>query len=480
MRFATACTFRIFVRTKVTGDEMRPATCCARLCAVLLAATSLATAASEPRRLEGRHDSGAQWAIDLPAKWNGTLLLYARGYAPAVPTRPPETGPRELRDWLLSQGYALAASSYRSGGWSLEEAPVDQMAVLDEFTSRVGAPRRTIAWGSSMGGLVSLALAERHAGRIHGALPLCGSVSGSLGMLNAALDGAFAFQALVAPQAGIRVVDIDDDRANSARVAAALDAAWKTPEGRARTVLAAVLAQLPTWSDAKAPQPAPRDYEAQAEELRKTFTMGVFVPRTDQERRAGGIYAWNTGIDYRELLRNSGQQQLVEHFYRAASLDLRKDLATLNAAPRISATPSAVDYLRRNFVPSGRWQIPVLTLQTIGDGLTIPATHGGLAQLTREAGAARQLAQLWVEGAGHCTFTAAELAAALATLEQRLDTGRWSVQPEQVTPRAAEVPGERRFIRYQPPPLLRSCGARPGSCTGEPAPADTPTGASAR
>lgn len=449
---------------------MRVASFSLRLSALLLAALSLPAAAAGAQHFEGVHDSGAHWAIDLPAQWNGTLLLYARGYAPSVPARAPDTGPRELRAWLLAQGYALAASSYRSGGWSLQEAPDDQMAVLDEFTRRVAPPRRTIAWGSSMGGLVSLALAERHAGRIHGALPLCGSVSGSLGMLNTALDGAFAFRTLVAPQSAIRVAGIDDDRENAARVTEALRAAWQRPDGRARTVLAAVLAQLPTWSDPAAPKPAADDFEAQAEELRKTFAMGVFVPRVDQEQRAGGIYAWNTGIDYRRQLQRSGQQALVRHFYRAAGLDLEKDLDALNAAPRISATPGAVAYMRRNFVPSGRWQVPVLTLQTIGDGLTIPATHGGLQQLTREAGQARQLAQLWVQGAGHCTFTPGEMAAALATLQQRLDTGRWSVQPAKVAARAADAPGERRFIRYRSPALLRACGARPGSCEGEPAP----------
>jgi hypothetical protein len=127
--------------------------------------------------------------------------------------------------------------------------------------------------------------------------------------------------------------------------------------------------------------------------------------------------------------------------------------------------------MRRNFVPSGRWQVPVLTLQTVGDGLTVPATHGGLAQLTREGGTARQLAQLWVQRAGHCTFSSAELAAALATLELRLDTGRWSLRPHAVSARALDAAGGRRFIRYQPPALLRACGTRAGRCAGEPEPA---------
>lgn len=424
------------------------------------------------QRIVGAHatPNGASWVIEKPREWNGTLLLYAHGYSPVVSPSPPESAPREARAWLLSRGYALAASSYTAEGWALAEAPRDQMEVLDQFVQRVGMPRRTIAWGSSMGGMVTLAMAERHPDRIHAALPMCGSVSGSLGMLNTALDGAFAFRTLVAPDSDIRVVGVDDDRANAARVAGALQSAWSTPAGKARVVLAAALAQLPAWSDPGAPRPAAGDHDSQGEQLRRTFAMGVFVPRVDQESRAGGIYGWNTGVDYVRVLRQSPLHPLVRHFYREAGLDLDADLKRLNAAPRIEARAHAVAYMRANFVPRGDWRVPVLTLQTIGDGLTVPATHGGLEQLTRAAGHARMLGQLWVERAGHCVFRPAELAGALATLEDRLDTGRWSLAPARVSARGSAAGGESRFIRHAAPPMPRQCGARPGSCAGEPAP----------
>jgi pimeloyl-ACP methyl ester carboxylesterase len=117
-------------------------------------------------RITGARNSSATnpaaWTIEKPANWNGTVLLYAHGYSPVISNAPPESAPREARSVLLSRGYALAASAYSAGGWALAEAPVDQMRVLDEFVRRFGRPRRTIAWGSSMGGMVTLALAERH------------------------------------------------------------------------------------------------------------------------------------------------------------------------------------------------------------------------------------------------------------------------------------------------------------------------------
>jgi pimeloyl-ACP methyl ester carboxylesterase len=438
--------------------------------ALLGCATLHADEATSTTTMVGHHAGGAPWAVDMPGSWNGTLLLYGHGYSPGASSQPPVTAPRGLREWLLSRGYALAASSYSGSGWALEEAPRDQLEVLDAFIARFGKPRRAIAWGDSMGGLVSVALAERQPDRFAAALPMCGSVSGSLGMLNTALDGAFAFRTLLAPDSGIRLAGIDDDRANAALASAALDAAWPSAQGRARVVLAASLAQLPTWTDPRVPQPDPQNFDAQAAELRKAFVAGTFLPRVDQQRRAHGNYSWNTGIDYRKQLQRSGRLRLVQHFYQQAGLDLEQDLATLNAAPRVVADAAAVAYMRANYVPSGDLRIPLLTLQTLGDGMTVPATHGSLRELVRAAGRQRQLAQLYVRRAGHCTFTPAEIVAALRTLEHRLDNGRWEMAPAMLQQRGADATGDMRFVDLKPDALLRHCGARSGSCSGEPQP----------
>jgi len=437
--------------------------------ALLLSLAGTAFAADAmPSPVTGRSAPGADWIIERPASWNGTLLLYARGYSAVRRPGPPESAPRELREWLLAQGYALAASSYSAEGWALAEAPRDQLDVLDAFVARYGKPRRTIGWGSSMGGLVTMVLAERHADRIDAALPACGSVSGTLGMLNTALDGAWVFRELAANDPQLRVVGIDDDRANTARAMAALDAAWGTPQGRARVMLAAALAQLPVWTDATAPEPAADDLDARAAQIRRTFVMGTFVPRTDQERRAGGISSWNMGIDYARQLRSSGREASVRRYYAAANLDLDADLKRLAAAPRIAADARAVAYMRAHYVPTGKLGVPVLSLQTIGDGLTVPATHGSLKEFAREAGSAALLQQLWVRGAGHCTFTAGEWLAALRALEFRLDQGRWNTDAAALTRFGTGVPGPLRFMPHEEPALLRHCGARAGSCPGEP------------
>jgi dipeptidyl aminopeptidase/acylaminoacyl peptidase len=62
---------------------------------------------------------------------------------------------------LLAAGFALAGSSHATTGYAVEDALRDQRDVLDVFHQQVGKPARTIAWGSSLGGMVTAALLER-------------------------------------------------------------------------------------------------------------------------------------------------------------------------------------------------------------------------------------------------------------------------------------------------------------------------------
>lgn len=425
--------------------------------------------------VEGRLDNGANWAVDMPAKWNGTVLLFSHGFSSA-PGNPARNRTRAGGSELLAKGYALAGSSYSATGWALEEAVPDQIATLDAFTTRFGKPRRVIAYGESMGGLVTAALVERHPERIDGAMPMCASVSGVVGMENQALDGAWALKMLVDPNAPLKIVNVWQKgappppiREEGPAVDALIAKAMATPEGRARLILASTLAQLPDGPDDKAPPPGSPDMEGRAQAYARWFAMGVFFPRWDQERRAGGNASWNTGIDYRAQLAASGKSKLVQDAYRRAGLSFDADLATLAKAARIVADPKAVAYMRANFVPSGKLSRPVLTLHTTGDGATMVTYEQAYAGLVSRAGSAGQLRQAYVAGPGHCAFSAGETVAAIQALDQRIVTGRWAVSPEALNRAATSLDnGPARFVSYRPAAFLRPCGATPGSCRGEP------------
>jgi pimeloyl-ACP methyl ester carboxylesterase len=408
------------------------------------AGPQVAAQGAGPRVYEGQLASGAKWRAEVPPNWNRRVLLWSHGYSPRID--PPTTAPPEYRDALLAKGYALLASDYGAAGWSLEQAVPAQRDVVGAFEREAGRPRRVLAWGASMGGLVTTALVEQPRPRVQGGVALCPSIGGAVGMMNMGLDGAFAFRTLVAPDAGLELADIRDDMANSRRAQAALDKAMTQPAGRARVALAGVLAGLPGWTRPDAPQPAASDHDAQVKEMAAAFVMGVILPRVDQERRAGGAFSWNDGVDYAEQLRLSGRRPFVEALYRQAGLDLDADLRTLAAPPRIKAAPKAVAYMMANYTPTARPGVPIVSVQAIGDGLTSPS----LQRAYVEAAPPNMARGLWVEGAGHCRLPAPQVLSALELLEQRLDRGRWT-------------PAPAGFTSAQPAPMLRPC-LRGGVC----------------
>ena len=208
---------------------------------------------------------GANYTIAVPSNWNGTLVLYSHGYVfsnspllnPAPDAGDPLTGAA-----LLQQGYALAGSSYSQNGWALQQAFNDQTALLDFFNATCVAPARTIAWGHSLGGIITAGLVQLFPGRFAGALPMCGVVAGGVGTWNQALDSAFAFNVLLAGKA-LPIVHITDPTGAFTQAEGILGTAQQTAQGRARISLLSALADIPGWFDSASPEPESNDFSTQ-------------------------------------------------------------------------------------------------------------------------------------------------------------------------------------------------------------------------
>ncbi|HLQ61168.1 MAG TPA: prolyl oligopeptidase family serine peptidase [Candidatus Acidoferrales bacterium] len=456
--------------------------------ALLVAACSLGGAraspspphpASTPQVLQGTLGA-ATYTIVMPAPWNRTLVVYSHGYvAPGRPNPAPDLGANPIGAWLLGHGYALAASSYSGTGWALAEAVPDQIALLDLFQQRFGKPTRTLAWGHSLGGIITAALVQDHPERFAGALPMCGVLGGGVGTWNQALDAAFVLKTLLGPDSQLQLVHLTNPEANLSAARSLADAAQATPAGQARLALIAALGDLPGWFDPSQPQPAPADLAGRLRDQLRWFSVDFpysFSYRADLEKRAGGNPSWNTGVDYRALLAASVDRDEVEALYQQAGLSLESDLARLAAAPRIAADPPAVQYLRRHVVFDGSLQVPVLSLHTTDDGLVVVQQEQAYAAAVHGAGRDSQLRQLYVHRAGHCTFTAAESLVAFQALVDRLNSGAWdpaALDPAVLDRRAAALgPDLNRlplavsfaaapgFLAYQPAPFLRPFDAR--------------------
>jgi pimeloyl-ACP methyl ester carboxylesterase len=377
---------------------------------------------------QGRLADGSAYLIEVPSGWNGSLLVYSHGYVtPGNPRIATDAGDPEAREWLLGNGFAVAGTSYASTGWAVEDAFRDQLDLLDLFTRLQDRPRRTIAWGSSMGGLVAVGLLQRHPDRFDAGLSLCGTVAGTVASRNQMLDQAFVFATLLGPASRLRVVGITDPDTNLTTARALLDQAQATPSGRARLALVAAMGDTPGWYDRGSPEPRVDDLAiretSQYRWLREVEFPAFFFQRAELERRAHGNPSWNTGVDYELQLQKSSLRDEVLTFYRAAGLDLGADLEALRQAPRIAADPGAVDYAHRFYTPgSSLGGRPLLTVHTTDDGLVVAGQEQALATKT---GSPELLKQLFVHRPGHCAFTGSEAVASIRTMIDRLDTGRW-------------------------------------------------------
>jgi len=422
----------------------------------------------------GTLGDGATYEIQCPAgAWNGTLFLYSHGYVvPGAANPAQDVGDPLTAAWLLGNGYALAGSSYATTGWAIASALPDQISTLDAFDSSYGTPRHTIAWGHSLGGIITAGLIQDYPRRFSAALPMCGVLSGGVATWNTALDAEFAFQQLIDPS--VQVVNITNGGANLTGAETAAAEAQQNAQGRARLALVAALGDTPGWFTSLSPEPAATDYAAQEANQfewasQVTFPF-VFDFRQNLEADAGGNPSWNVGVNYFSDLARSADYQEVVALYKAAGLSLSADLHTLQSAPRIAANPRAVGYLARNISFNGQIPVPVLTMHTTGDGLVVPENEQAYRSVVDRAGRGNLLRQVFVDRAGHCAFTPAETITAVQVLLNRLNTGSWNVPgPDAMNADAAalgpdyniySVNGQVEsaapaFISYQPDQYLR-------------------------
>jgi pimeloyl-ACP methyl ester carboxylesterase len=449
-RLAIACALALGLGTAAVGAG--PAT---------------AFASSSARTITGTLRDGATYLIQVPAKWNGTLVLYSHGYVtPGSPNPAMDVGDPLTGAWLLSNGYALAGSSYATTGWAIQQAIPDQLSTLNTFDRRVGTPVRTIAWGHSLGGMITAALLQVAPDRFVAALPMCGVVAGGVGTWNVALDSALALQQLLGPSSGLQIVNITDPTANLGIAETLLATAQATPQGRARIALASALGDIPGWFDPASPEPAPTDYVSQEANqfLWETEVDGpfAFALRAELEARAGGNVSWTAGVNFTYQLRHSSDYAEVQALYSAAGMNLNADVASLQNATPIPPDRSAVGYLTKYITFNGDLDRPVLTLHTTGDGLVVNQDEQAYRNVAEDAGDAQMLREGYVSRAGHCTFTPAETIAAFQTLIYRVDTGAWGSSTSAARLQAAAtalgptyntVPAA--FVVFQPARFLR-------------------------
>jgi pimeloyl-ACP methyl ester carboxylesterase len=353
---------------------------------------------------------GSSYEIDVPGAWNGDLVLYAHAIVQAdEPVLPPtnQDGYDVLRAALLTGGYAVAASSFSSNGWSLDDAVRRTHQLSGIFTSKAGQPRRIFLLGHSMGALAIVKLAEEYPGQYDGALPMCGPLGGALAELQYAGDARvtfdFYFPGLLPGTpfdvpAGTQYLSPFDPGGPSPLFLSVFAALSANPTA---TLQWATAATLPFENAGELGNSA-------------LYVVGFVLRYTNDfiERVNGKIPYDNRDTQYQVNV----TPDPVTNAYLSGLLNA--------GVQRFDASRAAVNYYERNYTPTGKIGIPVLSLHTTRDP-AIPFAHESLfAAAVNSEGRSDLLVQRSINRWGHCAFTPTEVQTAFADLVQWVTTGQ--------------------------------------------------------
>ncbi len=433
---------------------------------------SILASLGAPGVYSGVLQDGSLYEFQLPTHWNGILFLYSHGYVVKGDLNPAvDAGDIYTGAWLLDHGYAVAGSSFASAGWDVAQAETDQKDLLLQFSAITGrSPSEVIAWGHSLGGLITVELAQLYPNKIAGAVSFCGVVSGGAPIWNVDLAAMVAIKKLLGPKSKLQLVNITHPSQNLALAESLVNNAQKSPSGRARIALVAAIDGIPGWYNPSSSQPNSVSAQERAQYQWLTINDLPFFAdyRAELEKRAGGNFSTDVGFNFSTALLRSPSLSEVRQLYDQAGLRLTSDLNELSKIKPIYAGNGPSQYLERYSAVSGKLSIPLLTMHTTGDGLVPDSTESVLKQLVSSQGDQSMLRQLTVSRAGHCTFSASETIVALKAMLYRIHTGRWpNLSPSYLNSQADEFSSTYNkfttvngsfftkpdFVKTQPPPF---------------------------
>ena len=348
----------------------------------------------------GETGPGAQYALYMPASWNGDVVFYAHGIRPplAAVELPTGDGFPAVRDALGARGYAVAYSSFSENGWAQKDGAQRTHQLRGVFKSTFGAPSRSYLMGTSLGGLIVQQLAERHPTQYVGVFAMCAPLGGTAAELSYIANVRVLFDLFypgVVPGDVLNVpAGIDFDTQVQPKV---IQAVMRNPTGLG---IIARVAQTPLAGA------TPTELITSLLYALKYDWIGIddFLDRTHGH----------------SMFDNSGTT------YAAAAPGLLPGavLAMINqGVGRFTSTPDAERYVDKYFQPTGALGMPTLTLHTTRDPL-VPFFHEGLfADIVRRSESSDALLQRSVGGFGHCAFSTDQMVDGFESLARWVETG---------------------------------------------------------
>lgn len=341
--------------------------------------------------LAGTTDGGAFFLIVVPDDWNGDLVVQNHGFS-LSPIGPVGGFGPGLAALQLSEGYAVAASSYQQIGWALFKTKNDNQNMVNVFEANFGTPNNVFVNGGSLGGIVTAeAIEKAHLGNVVGALPFCGALAGSrnwdggldLRLIYDAVCSGVPGAAIPGGATGLPSPGFPAFPFSSFQMAFAAHACtgilappfFRTPAQAARLATILSVTQLPESF------------------FLTDLGFGVFGLSNviwDPAKLDGKQGMGNIGVTYND--------------------------ATVDAAiQRVAAHPGGKNRLSKNFTPNGSvGSVKIVSIHTDGDGLVIVENEKEYADVVPAA----NLTTAIVDEAGntHCGFSNAELGAGWESL----------------------------------------------------------------
>jgi len=387
------------------------------LAALFTLSTTSAHAVTE---MTGNTDGGAFFRIVVPDSWNGDLVIWNHGFSLSPIGPVSDLGP--LAPLQLSEGYAVAASSYQQFGWALFKTKNDLQNLYNVFKANFGEPSRVFVNGASLGGIVTAQLVEiAHIGNVVGAYPICGAVAGSRNW-DAGLDIRLVYDAVCA-------------NTPSAFIAGG---GTGLPEPGFPTYV------IPPGS-------SPLDNQTTMA-VKVNACTGILTPpafRTPQQQANLAAFLTETQLPASFILTDMGFALfgLSDLIWNRAKLNGKQgvgnigvtyDIPSIDASiERVATNPGGKNRLGRNYTPSGAvGDVKIVSLHTDQDGLVIVENESDYAAVVP---ASNLTTAIVVEATpSHCGFTDAEVVAGWESLRG------WVAGAAQ--PSAASVQGTCQFL----------------------------------
>ena len=393
-------------------------------------ATPVCTTANFVTSCVGATSDTAPYSMMVPANFNGTVYLYSHGYRPNVPvpagipgyggytvTNTPQPGPNAtVIGALLAKGYGVVGSGFARQGWNADSAIKTNVELVGIFKKQFTKTTKVVAWGESLGGFITQALAEKHADLFKAAAPLC-MASDITPLMTMAGDALWGIKTFFDPtikggnySAGaagyaeamgdlVKVFTVIGSL-QAAFAANASTPAWpatsKVPDAikaipsRSALVMVALMSGVPLQSahfdSTSAPSVLPVASQtsfqlainpafAALENVANAAALAVLATH-DLELQAGGAVFDNSATDYAARI---ADEQFIWSSALSGASGTAGLLSVLAASPRAKASPAAVEKLKTLASHSGKVEIPTILFTGTADPVTTAGNQQSVA-----------------------------------------------------------------------------------------------------